>query len=84
MGKSQSFDPEVSMTALNSVSEDVAENETESLELIAKKAKNARAKEQVRIAYEARTTARNCLGCGDEFRSEGAHHRMCNRCRSRR
>ena len=54
------------------------------LEKQAKAAKNAKAKEQLRVAYEAKTTARKCLGCGDEFRSEGPHHRMCNRCRSRR
>lgn len=55
-----------------------------SLEKQAKADKNAKAKEQLRVAYEAKTTVRKCLGCGDEFRSEGAHHRMCNRCRSRR
>lgn len=53
-------------------------------DILAKRAKNAKAKELLRVAYEAKTTARKCLGCGDEFRSEGAHHRMCNRCRSRR
>lgn len=53
-------------------------------DVLAKRAKNAKAKELLRVAYEAKTTARKCLGCGDEFRSEGAHHRMCNRCRSRR
>lgn len=63
---------------------DTDAEETLSPEKLAKMAKNAKAKEQVRLAYEARTTARKCLGCGDEFRSEGAHHRMCNRCRSRR
>lgn len=60
------------------------QDETLSPEKLAKMAKNAEAKEQLRIAYEAKTTARKCLGCGNEFRSEGAHHRMCNRCRSRR
>jgi len=49
-----------------------------------KTSKNAVARERKRVEYEASTTARKCLGCGDEFRSEGAHHRMCNRCRSRR
>ena len=73
------------MPAVNSVAKiEVETEEVPSLEKLAKIAKNAKAKEQVKIAYEARTTARKCLGCGDEFRSEGAHHRMCNRCRSRR
>jgi hypothetical protein len=57
---------------------------SEAAEIQEKRAKNAKAKELLRVAYEAKTTARKCLGCGDEFRSEGAHHRMCNRCRSRR
>lgn len=60
------------------------QDETLSPEKLAKMAKNAEAKEQLRIAYEAKTTARKCLGCESEFRSEGAHHRLCNRCRSRR
>lgn len=72
------------MSLLNSETAAVAEDEALSVEKQAKIDKNAKAKEQVKIAYEARTTARKCLGCGDEFRSEGAHHRMCNRCRSRR
>ena len=25
---------------------------------------------------------RPCIRCGDEFRSEGAHHRMCQPCRA--
>jgi len=66
-----------------SVSEPTQE-QTLSPDQLAKMAKNAAAKEQLRVAYEAKTTARKCLGCGEEFRSEGAHHRMCNRCRSRR
>lgn len=69
------------MSATNPVAEEI---QTESAEILAKRAKNAKAKELLRVAYEAKTTARKCLGCGDEFRSEGAHHRMCNRCRSRR
>jgi len=60
------------------------QDQAQSPEKLAKMAKNAAAREQVRVAYEAKTTARNCLGCGQEFRSEGAHHRMCGRCRSRR
>lgn len=60
------------------------EDQNISDDVLAKRAKNAKAKELLRVAYEAKTTARKCLGCGDEFRSEGAHHRMCNRCRSRR
>jgi len=60
------------------------QEQAQSPEELAKIAKNAAAKEQLRAAYEAKTTARNCLGCGQEFRSEGAHHRMCSRCRSRR
>lgn len=59
-------------------------HEDPSPEELAKIAKSAKAKEDLRIAYEAKTTERNCLGCGNPFRSEGAHHRMCNRCRSRR
>jgi len=62
----------------------VAPEETVSPEKLARQAKNAAAKEQARIAFEAKTTVRKCLGCSDEFRSEGAGHRMCNRCRSRR
>ncbi|HEY9163462.1 MAG TPA: hypothetical protein VIN57_02540, partial [Magnetovibrio sp.] len=65
------------MSATNPVAQEV---QTESAETLAKRAKNAKAKELLRVAYEAKTTARKCLGCGDEFRSEGAHHRMCNRC----
>jgi len=68
------------MSTVNSPQE-TAEMSAEKQEKMAKK---AAAKEQLRIAYEAKTTARNCLGCNTEFRSEGAHHRLCNRCRSRR
>jgi len=50
----------------------------------AREAKNDAARERKRAEYEASTTARKCLGCGDEFRSEGSHNRLCNRCRSRR
>ena len=27
-------------------------------------------------------TARDCITCGDEFQSEGAHNRMCGTCRA--
>lgn len=53
-------------------------------EKLARQASNAKARERHRAEYEANTTARKCLGCQQEFRSEGAHHRLCNRCRSRR
>lgn len=75
------------MSATNSVSVSAPQfdmDETVALEKQAKADKSAKAKELLRVAYEAKTTARKCLGCGDEFRSEGPHHRMCNRCRSRR
>lgn len=77
------------MSTMNSVcalelDDELTLDEAVLLEKQAKAAKNAKAKEQLRVAYEAKTTARKCLGCGDEFRSEGPHHRMCNRCRSRR
>lgn len=29
-----------------------------------------------------RPVARNCLTCGAEFHSDGAHNRMCGRCRT--
>ena len=51
---------------------------------LAQREKIAEARERHRIEYEAITTVRNCLACGEEFRSEGAHHRLCSRCRSRR
>ena len=28
------------------------------------------------------TTERSCLRCGRKFRSQGAHHRMCDQCRA--
>ena len=34
-------------------------------------------------ARELRLKRRACLCCGTGFMSEGAHHRMCNRCRAR-
>ena len=49
-----------------------------------KQGKIAAAREQQRADYEANTTARTCLGCETEFRSEGIHNRLCRRCRSRR
>ena len=58
-------------------------NQTLSSEKLAKRAKIAEARERSRAEYEAKTTARKCLNCGEEFRSEGAHHRLCNRCRNR-
>lgn len=33
------------------------------------------------LEHEARFKSRGCITCGDTFMSEGAHHRMCNRCR---
>lgn len=35
------------------------------------------------IERERRIKRRPCLSCGDPFLSEGAHHRLCNRCRGR-
>lgn len=35
-----------------------------------------------RLEKQARQTLRPCLKCGTKFRSTGAHHRMCNLCRS--
>ena len=39
-------------------------------------------------AYDQRpgpreTTKRACLGCGDEFNSEGIHHRICLKCKNK-
>ena len=34
------------------------------------------------LERQARRKLRNCMTCGGEFMSQGAHHRMCNRCRS--
>lgn len=31
---------------------------------------------------KAKTTTRACITCGEDFRSEGVHHRMCKRCRT--
>lgn len=33
---------------------------------------------------KAKTKVRACLRCGDNFRSEGAHNRMCPYCRKTR
>jgi len=63
---------------------DILQNETFSSDQLERRARNAEAREQNRIAYESVTVARKCLNCADTFRSEGAHHRLCNRCRSRR
>jgi len=63
---------------------DILQNETFSSDQLERRARNAEAREQNRIAYEAATVARKCLNCSEKFRSEGAHHRLCNRCRSRR
>lgn len=63
---------------------ETSQNQTLSPDKLARRAKNAEVREQQRAEYEANTTARKCLNCGEEFRSEGAHHRLCNRCRSRR
>lgn len=71
-------------TDIKSFTADDAQHQTLSAEQLAKQERVAVAKELQRADYEARTTARNCLGCGSEFRSEGNHNRMCNRCRSRR
>ncbi len=48
---------------------------------LARQARNAEGRELRRAEYEANTTARKCLNCDEEFRSEGYHHRLCNRCR---
>ncbi len=64
--------------------EQTAEQETLEPGQLVRKAKNAAVRERKRVEFEASTTARKCLGCGDEFRSEGSHNRLCNRCRSRR
>lgn len=34
------------------------------------------------LARQARRTRRACLTCGTQFMSEGAHHRMCAKCRT--
>ncbi len=34
------------------------------------------------LARKARLRKRPCLTCGAEFMSEGAHNRMCDRCRA--
>jgi hypothetical protein len=34
-----------------------------------------------RHEYESRLTTRRCMKCRSEFESEGAHNRMCGRCR---
>ncbi len=63
---------------------DTLQSQPLSPDQLARRAKNAEARERHRIEYEKNTTARKCLNCGEEFRSEGAHHRLCNRCRNRR
>ena len=63
---------------------DASQDHTLSSDELARRAKRAAARERCRTEYEANTTARKCLNCGEEFRSEGAHHRLCNRCKSRR
>lgn len=60
---------------------DTSQNQTLSPDELARRAKNAEARKRRRAEYEANTTARKCLNCGEEFRSEGAHHRLCNRCK---
>lgn len=59
-------------------------NEEPSLECLERKSRANIARELQRAEFEARTTARKCLGCGSEFRSEGSHNRMCARCKNRR
>lgn len=49
-----------------------------------KRSKNAELRKQKREEYIENTTARTCLGCESEFRSEGIHNRLCGRCRNRR
>jgi hypothetical protein len=36
-----------------------------------------------RLNAEARILVRSCLSCGTDFKSEGAHNRMCNPCRAK-
>ncbi len=48
---------------------------------LARQAKKAEGRARRRIEYEANTTVRKCMNCDEEFRSEGYHHRLCNRCR---
>ncbi len=62
---------------------DTSQNQPLSSNKLERQAKNAEGRERRRAEYEASTTSRKCLNCGEEFRSEGSHHRLCNRCRSR-
>jgi len=62
---------------------ETSQNQTLSPDELARRAKNAEVKERRRAEYEANTTVRKCLDCGGDFRSEGVHNRLCNRCRSR-
>ena len=34
------------------------------------------------LERQARRKRRKCITCSDQFMSEGAHHRMCAKCRS--
>jgi len=34
------------------------------------------------LERQARRKRRKCMTCSDQFMSEGAHHRMCAKCRS--
>lgn len=39
------------------------------------------AKQVAKLPRNRQAGLRACLTCGKEFRSDGAHHRMCNACR---